>query len=286
MSVDARLQSAAKALGSLQGLLSSLGPLPAPTKVQLFRKKRSLKQSKKVDLTACPKFAGKKEIVDFTSQWGEFSNVHLQRKYFRSTEESLWRSNIIIALNKAGSDARAFRRDVRRWRRKRVNPEDIVEKMKQEYSSTLLVMQLAVQERVQVFPWLLDYRDRNGRVVIPSGVVLSFAKIDQRLEDLLFDSDDAEWEIADPAKVIMIVNALTDDQRMKLVNSLRSKLPGLGGQLDLRQIDYATLKKELEWFASFDRDAEINARQRQSGGRERAFRGQQRRGRGSGGFRN
>uniref|UniRef100_A0A0G4FQ79 Uncharacterized protein n=1 Tax=Chromera velia CCMP2878 TaxID=1169474 RepID=A0A0G4FQ79_9ALVE len=73
---------------------------------------------------------------------------------------------------------------------------------------------------------------------------------------------------------------------MKLVNSLRSKLPGLGGQLDLRQIDYATLKKELEWFASFDRDAEIKARQRQSGGRERAFRGQQRRGRGSGGFRN
>jgi len=37
MSVDARLQSAAKALGSLQGLLSSLGPLPAYTKVQLFR---------------------------------------------------------------------------------------------------------------------------------------------------------------------------------------------------------------------------------------------------------
>uniref|UniRef100_A0A0G4G5L0 Uncharacterized protein n=1 Tax=Chromera velia CCMP2878 TaxID=1169474 RepID=A0A0G4G5L0_9ALVE len=163
--------------------------------------------------------------------------------------------------------------------------------MKQEYSSTLLAMQLAVQERMQVFPWLLDgvcrsSHDRNGRVVIPSGVMLSFAKIDQRLEDLLLDSDDAEWEIADPAKVIMIVNALTDDQRMKLINSLRSKLPGLGGQLDLRQIDYATLKKELEWFASFDRDAEIKARQRQSGGRERAFRGQQRRGRGSGGFRN
>uniref|UniRef100_A0A0G4F9H4 Uncharacterized protein n=1 Tax=Chromera velia CCMP2878 TaxID=1169474 RepID=A0A0G4F9H4_9ALVE len=76
------------------------------------RKKRSSKQSKKVDLTACPKFAGKKEIVDFASQWGEFSNVHLQRKHFRSTEE--WRSNIIVALNKAGSDARAFRRDVRR----------------------------------------------------------------------------------------------------------------------------------------------------------------------------
>uniref|UniRef100_A0A0G4G890 Uncharacterized protein n=1 Tax=Chromera velia CCMP2878 TaxID=1169474 RepID=A0A0G4G890_9ALVE len=248
------------------------------------RKKRSLKQSKKVDLTACPKFAGKKEIVDFTSQWGEFSNVHLQRKHFRSTEE--WRSNIIVALNKAGSDAQAFRRDVRKWRRKRVNPEDIVEKMKQEYSLTLLAMQLAVQERVQVFPWLLDHRDRNGRVVIPSGVVLSFAKIDQRLEDLLLDSDDAEWEIADPAKVIMIVNALMDDQCMKLVNSLRSKLPGLGGPLDLKQIDYATLKKEFEWFASFDRDAEIKARQRQSGGRERAFRGQQRRGRGSGGFRN
>uniref|UniRef100_A0A0G4FN17 Uncharacterized protein n=1 Tax=Chromera velia CCMP2878 TaxID=1169474 RepID=A0A0G4FN17_9ALVE len=124
--------------------------------------------------------------------------------------------------------------------------------MKQEYSSTLLAMQLAVQERVQVFPWLLNHRDRNGCVVIPSGVVLSFAKINQRLEDLLLDSDDAEWEIADPAKVIMIVNALMDDQRMKLVNSLRSKLPGLGGQLDLRQIDYATLKKELEWFASFD----------------------------------
>uniref|UniRef100_A0A0G4F6W3 Uncharacterized protein n=1 Tax=Chromera velia CCMP2878 TaxID=1169474 RepID=A0A0G4F6W3_9ALVE len=158
--------------------------------------------------------------------------------------------------------------------------------MKQEYSSTLLAMQLAVQERVQVFPWLLDHHDRNGRVVIPSGVVLSFAKIDQRLENLLLDSDDAEWEIADPAKVIMIVNALTDDQRMKLVNSLRSKLPGLGGQLDLRQIDYATLKKELEWFTSFDRDVEIKARQRQSGGREKAFRGQQRRGRGSGGFRN
>uniref|UniRef100_A0A0G4GM58 Uncharacterized protein n=1 Tax=Chromera velia CCMP2878 TaxID=1169474 RepID=A0A0G4GM58_9ALVE len=206
------------------------------------------------------------------------------RKHFRSTEE--WRSNIIVALNKAGSDARAFRRDVRRWRRKRVNPEDIVKKMKQEYSSTLLGMQLAVQERVQVFPWLLDHRDRNGRVVIPSGVVLSFAKIDQRLKDLLLDFDDAEWEIADPAKVTMIVNALTDNQRMKLVNSLRSKLPGLGGQLDLRQIDYATLKKELEWFASFDRDAEIKARQRQSGGRERAFRGQQRRGRESGGFRN
>uniref|UniRef100_A0A0G4GKX1 Uncharacterized protein n=1 Tax=Chromera velia CCMP2878 TaxID=1169474 RepID=A0A0G4GKX1_9ALVE len=247
------------------------------------RRKKS-KQSKKVDLTACPKFAGKKKIVDFASQWGEFSNVHLQRKHFQSTEE--WRSNIIVALNKAGSDARAFRRDVRRWRRKWVNPEDTVEKMKQEYSSTLLAMQLAVQERVQVFPWLLDHRDRNGRVVIPSGVVLSFMKIDQRLEDLLLDSDDAEWEIADPAKVIMIVNALTDDQRMKLVNSLRSKLPGFGGQLNLRQIDYATLKKELEWFASFDRDAEIKARQRQSGGRERAFRGQQRRGRGSGGFRN
>uniref|UniRef100_A0A0G4G9I9 Uncharacterized protein n=1 Tax=Chromera velia CCMP2878 TaxID=1169474 RepID=A0A0G4G9I9_9ALVE len=153
--------------------------------------------------------------------------------------------------------------------------------MKQEYSLTLLAMQLAVQERVQVFPWLLNHRDRNGRVVIPRGVVLSFVKIDQRLEDLLLDSDDVEWEIADPAKVIMIVNALMDDQHMKLVNSLRSKLPGLGGQLDLRQIDYATLKKELEWFASFDQDAEIKARQRQSGGRERAFRGQQRRGRGS-----
>uniref|UniRef100_A0A0K6S988 Uncharacterized protein n=1 Tax=Chromera velia CCMP2878 TaxID=1169474 RepID=A0A0K6S988_9ALVE len=192
-----------------------------------------------MDLTTCPKFAGKKEIVDFASQWGEFSNVHLQRKHFQSTEE--WRSNIIVTLNKAGSDAQAFRRDVRRWRRKWVNPEDIVEKMKQEYSSTLLAMQLAVQE---------------------------------------------QWEIADPAKVIMIVNALTDDQRMKLVNSLRSKLPGLGGQLDLRQIDYATLKKELEWFVSFDRDAEIKARQRQSGGRKRAFKGQERRGRGSGGFRN
>uniref|UniRef100_A0A0K6S6T5 Reverse transcriptase Ty1/copia-type domain-containing protein n=1 Tax=Chromera velia CCMP2878 TaxID=1169474 RepID=A0A0K6S6T5_9ALVE len=157
--------------------------------------------------------------------------------------------------------------------------------MKQEYSLTLLAMQLAVQERVQdlVFPWLLDHHDWNGRVVIPSGVVLSFAKIDQKLKDLLFDSDDAEWEIADPTKVIMIVNALTDDQRMKLVNSLRSKLPGLGGQLDLRQIDYATLKKELEWFASFDWDAEIKARQRQSGGRERAFRGQQRWGEARGG---
>uniref|UniRef100_A0A0G4HRY3 Uncharacterized protein n=1 Tax=Chromera velia CCMP2878 TaxID=1169474 RepID=A0A0G4HRY3_9ALVE len=188
-----------------------------------------------MDLTACPKFTGKKEIVDFTSQWGEFSNVYLLRKHFRSTEE--WRSNIIVALNK-------------------------------------------------VFPWLLNNRDRNDRVVIPSGVVLSFAKIDQRLEDLLLDSDDAEWEIADPAKVIMIVNALTDDQRMKLVNSLRLKLPRLEGQLDLRQIDYATLKKELEWFASFDRDAEIKVRQRQSGGRERAFRGQQRWGPGSGGFRN
>uniref|UniRef100_A0A0G4FRZ4 Uncharacterized protein n=1 Tax=Chromera velia CCMP2878 TaxID=1169474 RepID=A0A0G4FRZ4_9ALVE len=158
--------------------------------------------------------------------------------------------------------------------------------MKQEYSSTLLTMHLAVQERVQVFVWLFDHRDRSGRVVIPSGVVLSFAKIDQRLEDLLLDSDDAEWEIADPAKVIMIVNALMDDQRMKLINSLRSKLPGFGGQLDLRQIDYATLKKEFEWFTSFDREAEIKVRQRQSGGRERAFRGQQRRGRGSGGFRN
>uniref|UniRef100_A0A0G4HNF0 Uncharacterized protein n=1 Tax=Chromera velia CCMP2878 TaxID=1169474 RepID=A0A0G4HNF0_9ALVE len=114
------------------------------------RKKRSLKQLKKVDLIACLKFVGKKEIVDFVSQWGEFSNVHLQRKHFQSTEE--WRSNIIVALNKAGSDARAFRRDVRRWRRKRVNPEDIVEKMKQEYSLTLLAMQLAVQEHVQVFP--------------------------------------------------------------------------------------------------------------------------------------
>uniref|UniRef100_A0A0G4IE05 Uncharacterized protein n=1 Tax=Chromera velia CCMP2878 TaxID=1169474 RepID=A0A0G4IE05_9ALVE len=246
--------------------------------------RKKLKESKKVDLTAYPKFAGKKEIVDFVSQWGEFSNVHLQRKHFRSTEE--WRSNIIVAMNKAGSDARAFRRDVRRWRRKRVNPEDIVEKMKQEYSSTLLAMQLAVQERVQVFPWLLDHRDRNGRVVIPSGVVLSFIKINQRLEDLLFDSDNAEWEIADPTKVMMIVNALTDDQRIKLINSLRSKLPGLEGQLDLRQINYATLKKELEWLMSFDRDAEIKARQRQSGGRERAFRGQQRRGRGSHGFRN
>uniref|UniRef100_A0A0G4I622 Uncharacterized protein n=1 Tax=Chromera velia CCMP2878 TaxID=1169474 RepID=A0A0G4I622_9ALVE len=131
-----------------------------------------------------------------------------------------------------------------------------------------------------------SHRDQNGRIVIPTGVVLSFTKIDQRLEDLLLDSDDAEWEIADPTKVIMIVNALMDDQRMKLVNSLRSKLLGLGGQLDLRQIDYATLKKELEWFASFDRDAEIKARQRQSGGRERAFRGQQRRGRGFGGFKN
>uniref|UniRef100_A0A0G4HQT5 Uncharacterized protein n=1 Tax=Chromera velia CCMP2878 TaxID=1169474 RepID=A0A0G4HQT5_9ALVE len=145
---------------------------------------------------------------------------------------------------------------------------------------------MTVQERVQVFPWLLDHRDQNSRVVIPSGVVLSFAKIDQRLEDLLLDSDNAEWEIADPAKVIMIANALTDNQRMKLINSLRSKLLRLGGQLDLGQIDYATLKKELEWFTSFNRDAEIKARQRQSGGRERAFRGQQRRGRGSGGFRN
>uniref|UniRef100_A0A0G4ID37 Uncharacterized protein n=1 Tax=Chromera velia CCMP2878 TaxID=1169474 RepID=A0A0G4ID37_9ALVE len=248
------------------------------------RKKRSSKQSKKVDLTACPKFAGKKEIVDFVSQWGEFSNVYLQRKYLHSTEE--WRSNIIVVLNKAGSNAWAFRRDVKRWRWKRMNPEDIVEKMKQEYSSTLLAMQLAVQERVQVFPWFLDHRDRNGRVVIPSGVVLSFAKIDQGLEDLLLDSNDAEWEIADPSKVIMIINALTDDQRMKLVNSLRSKLSRLEGQLDLRQIDYATLKKELEWFASFNRDAEIKARQRQSGGRERAFRGQQRWSRGSGGFKN
>uniref|UniRef100_A0A0G4HT20 Uncharacterized protein n=1 Tax=Chromera velia CCMP2878 TaxID=1169474 RepID=A0A0G4HT20_9ALVE len=86
----------------------------------------------------------------------------------------------------------------------------------------------------------------------------------------------------------MIVNALTDDQHMKLINSLRSdsKLPGLRGQLDFRQIDYATLKKELEWFTSFDWDAEIKARQRQSRGRKRAFRGQQRWGRGSGGFRN
>uniref|UniRef100_A0A0G4F8Y1 Uncharacterized protein n=1 Tax=Chromera velia CCMP2878 TaxID=1169474 RepID=A0A0G4F8Y1_9ALVE len=223
----------------------------AAQRVGFARKKKS-KQSKKVDLTACPKFARKKEIIDFASQWGEFSNVHLQRKHFRSTEE--WRSNIIVALNKAGSDAQAFRRDVRRWRRKRVNPENIVEKMKQEYSSTLLAMQLVVQECVQVFPWLrvLDHHDQNGRVVIPSGVVLSFVKIDQRLEDLLLNSDDAEWEIEDRAKVIMIVNALMDNQRMKLVNSLRSKLPGLGGQLDLRQIDYATLKKELEWFASFD----------------------------------
>uniref|UniRef100_A0A0G4FNM6 Uncharacterized protein n=1 Tax=Chromera velia CCMP2878 TaxID=1169474 RepID=A0A0G4FNM6_9ALVE len=47
-----------------------------------YRKKTSSKQLKKVDLTTCPKFAGKKEIVDFASQWGEFSNVHLQRKYF------------------------------------------------------------------------------------------------------------------------------------------------------------------------------------------------------------
>uniref|UniRef100_A0A0G4I142 Uncharacterized protein n=1 Tax=Chromera velia CCMP2878 TaxID=1169474 RepID=A0A0G4I142_9ALVE len=52
-----------------------------------YRKKRSSKQSKKVDLTACPKFPGKNEIVDFASQWGEFSNVHLQRKHFQSTEE-------------------------------------------------------------------------------------------------------------------------------------------------------------------------------------------------------
>uniref|UniRef100_A0A0G4FSK2 Uncharacterized protein n=1 Tax=Chromera velia CCMP2878 TaxID=1169474 RepID=A0A0G4FSK2_9ALVE len=82
--------------------------------VFIRRKKRSSKQSKKVHLTACPKFAGKKEIVDFVSQWGdsEFSNMHLQKKHFRSTEE--WRFNIIIALNKAESDARAFKRDVRR----------------------------------------------------------------------------------------------------------------------------------------------------------------------------
>uniref|UniRef100_A0A0G4FWS1 Uncharacterized protein n=1 Tax=Chromera velia CCMP2878 TaxID=1169474 RepID=A0A0G4FWS1_9ALVE len=95
--------------------------------------------------------------------------------------------------------------------------------MKQKYSSTLLAMQLAVQERVQVFPWLLDHLDRNGRIVILSGLLLSFTKINQRLENLLLDSDDTEWEIADPAKVIMIVNALTDDQRIKLVEATGSQ---------------------------------------------------------------
>uniref|UniRef100_A0A0G4I9Z9 Uncharacterized protein n=1 Tax=Chromera velia CCMP2878 TaxID=1169474 RepID=A0A0G4I9Z9_9ALVE len=216
------------------------------------------KKGKKVDMSACLKFESKTAIKTFHELWSSFQRVYLKRENFASTQE--WRDQILLALKNASNGHAQFKTDVRRMQKgKNIPIEKVVDYLVEDYMSAVLAQQLSVQDLLDNFPWKRGEEHRRDR-----RDHLSWVELDKRMEDVIVQAGDIEWEITDKQKVNAFVGALSLEQKKEYLHDHRLQRRGVK-IADLNELTWKELEDGIKFYVSIEKLEDKHCRGRQDG---------------------